>query len=293
MKIAFIGTGAMGRPMAERLIGAGHELSIYNRTRDKATPLVERGATIADSPAAAVADCGLLITMLAEDGAETAILEGGHGVLGSGFDGLHVACTTLSVAGARTLARRHAEAGQQYLSCPVFGRPDAAASGKLWGVAAGPRDALDAARPALDAFTQGVFAIGERPEQANLVKLAGNFTLMAMLETLGEAFALVEKGGIPRRTFFEILTGTLYPTPVYRNYGGMIAEHRYRPAGFAARLGLKDARLALAAAEELGVPLPLAGLVRDGLIETLAHGHGDRDWAALGAVAARHAALET
>ncbi len=292
MNIAFIGTGSMGLPMAERLLAAGHRLAVYNRTRGKATPLVEQGATLADDPAAAVAGSELLITMLSDDTAERAVLEGDHGVLAADFSGVHVACTTLSIAGARDLGARHAEAGQTYLSCPVFGRPDAAAAGKLWGLAGGPAAALELARPALEAFTQGVFEIGERPEQANLVKLAGNFTLMAMIETLGEAFALVEKGGVARSQLLEILTGTLYPTPVYRNYGGMIAEHRYRPAGFTARLGLKDARLALAAGEELGVPMPLAGLVRDGLVETVGRGDGDADWAALGAVAAGHAGLD-
>lgn len=291
MKIAFVGTGSMGLPMAERLLAAGHKLVVYNRTRAKAAPLAERGATLADSPAAAAAHSELLITMLADDGAELAVLEDG-GVLAGGFTGAHVACTTLGVATARRLAERHREAGQGYLSCPVFGRPDAAAAGRLWGVAAGPAEVLEHARPALAAFTQGIFALGERPEQANLVKLAGNFTLMAMIETLGEAFALAEKAGVARATFLEVLTGTLYPTPVYQNYGGMIAEHRYRPAGFSARLGLKDARLALAAGEELGVPLPLASLVRDGLVETLARGRSDADWSALGAVAAEHAGLE-
>ncbi len=292
MKIAFIGTGSMGRPMAERLLDAGHRLDVYNRTRAKAAPLADRGATLADDPAAAVGGADLVITMLSEDAAEDAVLGGERGILAADFSGLHVACTTLSVAGARGLAARHAEAGQSYLSCPVFGRPDAAAAGKLWGLAGGPAEALDRARPALEAFTQGIFEIGERAEQANLVKLAGNFTLMAMIETLGEALALVEKGGVPRQQLLDILTGTLFPAPVYKAYGAMIAEHRYRPAGFSARLGLKDARLALAAGEELGVPMPVAGVVRDGLVETVGQGGGDADWAALGAVAAAHAGLE-
>jgi len=293
MKIGFIGTGSMGRPMAERLLAADHELRVYNRSRDKAEPLANGGATIADSPAAAAKGCDIVITMLADDAAERAVAGGDGGLLDSGFTGLHVACTTLSVEAARELAANHEEAGQGYISCPVFGRPDAAAAGKLWGIAGGPENRRRQARPAIEAFTQGVFDVGNRAEQANLVKLAGNFTLMAMIETLGEALALAEKGGIPRQQFYEILTGTLFNTPVYKNYGSMIAEHRYLPAGFSARLGLKDARQALAAAEELGVPMPLAGLEREGLIETLARGRSDADWAALGAIAAQHAGLET
>lgn len=289
MKIGFIGTGKMGRPMAERLLHAGHELAVYNRSPEKAKSLAAAGARLAADPADTVAGAELLITMLADDEAERAVLRGRAGVLGAGFDGVHVACTTLSVAGARELTAEHARAGQAYLSCPVFGRPDAAAAGKLWGVAGGPPDALAIARPALEVLTQGLFELGDRPERANLVKLAGNFTLMAMIETLGEAFALVEKGGVARQAFYEILTGTLYPTPVYRNYGQLIAELRFRPAGFTARLGLKDARLALAAAEELGVPLPVASVVRDGLVETLGRNRADWDWAALAQIAAEHA----
>lgn len=291
MQIGFVGTGGMGRPMAERLLAAGHRLVVYNRSRAKAQPLAELGATLAPDPRAATEGSELVLTMLADDHAEWAVLEGERGILHAGPGVVHVACTTLGVATARELLDRHREAGQDYLSCPVFGRPDAAAAGRLWGVCAGPAAALDRARSALQAFTQGLFELGESPEQANLVKLAGNFTLMAMVETLGEAFALAEKAGVPRARFLEILTGTLYPTPVYRNYGAMIAEHRYHPPGFPARLGLKDARLALAAAEELRVPLPLAGLVRDGLVESLARGRGDADWAVLGSVAADHAGL--
>lgn len=291
MKIGFIGTGNMGRPMAERLIAAGHELAVYNRSRQKLQPLVGRGARTANTPGAAATGADLVISMLADDASEKSVLGGTSGVFQSGFRGVHVACTTLSVSAAREFAAEHVRAGLGYLACPVFGRPEAAAAGRLWGIAAGAASALEAARPALTAFTQGIFELGDRPEQANLVKLAGNFTLMAMIETLGEALALSEKAGVERGTFYEILTSTLFPTPVYRNYGSMIAERRFRPAGFSARLGLKDARLALAAAEELGVPLPLANLVHDGLVETLAKNRADWDWSALGQIAAEHANL--
>ncbi len=292
MKIAFIGIGNMGLPMAERLLAADHQLTVYNRTRAKAEALGTQGVTLADSPAAAAEASELVITMLADDAAEEAVLKGEHGLLASEFSGVHVACTTLSVASAREFAARHDEVGQGYVSCPVLGRPDAAAAGKLWGLAGGRSSSVKRAKPALEAFTQRIFEIGEHPERANLAKLAMNFTLMAMVETLGEAYALAEKGGMSRTQFHEIVTGTVFNAPVYKNYGGMIAEHRYYPAGFAAPLGLKDMRLALAAGDQYGVPMPLAGLVRDGLVETLARGRADADLAALGAIASEHAGLK-
>lgn len=291
MKIGFVGLGSMGRPIAERLLAAGHRLTVHNRTPEKAEPLIARGAAWADSPGGAAAGNEIVVTMLADDDAELAVLEGAAGLLAADFRGIHVACTTLAVAGARRIAELHRAAAQSYVSCPVLGRPDAAAAGKLWGLLAGPPESVERVRPVLAAFTQGVFELGAAAERANLCKLVANFSLLAAIETLGETLALAEKGGIPRRWMVEILTSTFYPGPVFRNYGNMVAEHRYQPAGFAARLGLKDARLALAAGEELGVPLPLASLVRDVLVETLAKDRGDWDWAALGRIASEHAGL--
>lgn len=291
MKVAFLGTGAMGAAMATRIIEHGHTLAVFNRTPSKTLPLAERGARPAATAAECAADADVVVSMLADDAAERAVFAGPEGLAASGCTGVHVVASTIGTAAAREFADAHRERALGYLVCPVFGRPDAAAAGRLSGIAAGAPRALEAARPVIECYTHQIFDLGEDPARASLAKLAGNFTLMAMIETLGEALALAEKGGIGRSTMADILTTTLYPGPVHRNYASLIAEHRYHPAGFAARLGLKDARLALAAGEELGVPLPLASLVRDALIELLARGRGDADWAAAAALPAERAGL--
>lgn len=289
MDIAFIGTGSMGAPMARQLLKAGHQVTVYNRTSAKAEALVSDGARLASSPAEAAEGAEVVITMVADDDAELEVCDGPDGILESGPGGLHCACTTLGVATARHLAEIHSEAGHGYLSCPVFGRPEAAAAGKLWVLAAGPREELARARPVLEVLGQGVFELGEDPAAANALKLAGNFTLMVMIETLGEAFALGEAYGIAPPRVLEVVNTSLYHSPVVEAYGKLIADGSFTNAGFAARLGYKDARLAQAAAESAPVPMPLLAVVRAALAETVARGRGDWDWAALGGLARERA----
>lgn len=291
MKIGLIGLGNMGTGMAGTLLAAGHELTIYNRTRARAEAFAERGARIADTPADACRG-DAVVTMLADDHALEGVIEGEGGVLaGLAAGAVHVSCSTVSVALSERLAARHVAAGQRYVAAPVFGRPEAAAAGQLFVVAAGAADAVAAVTPVFDAIGRQTFVVSETPQAANLLKLSGNFLIASVIESLGEAMALVEKGGIDRKQYLEILTSTLFTAPIYRTYGGLIAERRFEPAGFAAPLGLKDVRLALAAAEDLRVPLPLASLLRDRFLTLLAQG-GDRlDWAAIGGLAARDAGL--
>jgi 3-hydroxyisobutyrate dehydrogenase-like beta-hydroxyacid dehydrogenase len=165
----------------------------------------------------------------------------------------------------------------------------AAAAGKLYVLAAGRPDALEKVAPLLDAIGQRTFVLSGPPETANLVKLSGNFLIAAVIESLGEALALVGKGGVDRHQYVEILTSTLFSAPVYKTYGGLIADGKFEPAGFEAPLGLKDMRLALTAAEDLRVPLPLANLLRDRFLTLLAHGGDKLDWSAIGGLAARDA----
>ena len=131
--------------------------------------------------------------------------------------------------------------------------------------------------------------MSETPSLANLVKLSGNFLIASVIESLGEAMALVGKAGIDRHQYLELLTSTLFNAPVYKTYGGLIAAEQFEPAGFAAPLGQKDIRLTLAAAEELRVPLPLASLLRDRFLTLMAHGGEALDWSAIGGLAAKDA----
>jgi 3-hydroxyisobutyrate dehydrogenase-like beta-hydroxyacid dehydrogenase len=287
MQIGFIGLGRMGSGMVANLLRAGHAVTVYNRTRAKAEALTAHGAKVAATPAEASKGAAVL-TMLANDAALEHVVYGADGVLaGLGPGALHISCSTISVALSKRLAKSHAEAGQRYVAATVFGRPDAAAAARLFAVAAGAEDALKTALPLLEAVAQKTFTVSHEPEASNLVKLSGNFLIASVIEALGEAMALVGKGGIDKQAYLEILTSTLFSAPVYKTYGAMIAEARFAPAGFAAPLGLKDIHLALAAGEELRVPMPLASLLRDRFLALLAQGGEELDWAAIGGLPAK------
>ena len=289
MKIGFIGLGHMGSGMAANLLKAGHEVTVYNRTAGKGQALVEQGA----HGAAQVADAchgDAVITMLADDGALESVAFGAQGVIGSLRKGAsHISMSTISVALSERLAAAHAHASQRYVAAPVFGRPEAAAAAKLVIVAAGAPDAVDACLPLFEALGQKTFSVDSKPQAANLVKLSGNFLIASVIEALGEAMALVSKAGVDRRQYLELLTSTLFTAPVYKTYGGLIAEQKFEPAGFAAPLGHKDIRLTLAAAESLRVPMPLASLLRDRFLTLLAQGGESLDWSAIGQLAAKDA----
>lgn len=289
MRVGFIGLGQMGSAMAANLLKAGHEVTVYNRTRSKAEALASKGAKIA-ATTAAVCEGDAVFTMLADDKAVETFVFADDGVLANLKRGaVHISSSTISAALSQRLADAHAQAGQGFVAAPVFGRPEAAEAAKLFVVAAGTADALKSVEPLLTAIGQRTFVLPGPAEAANIVKLSGNFLIAAVIESLGEAMALVGKAGIDKHQYLEILTSTLFGAPVYKTYGGLIADAKFTPAGFAAPLGLKDIRLALAAAEDLRVPLPVASLLRDRFLALLANGGDDLDWSAVGGLAARDA----
>jgi 3-hydroxyisobutyrate dehydrogenase-like beta-hydroxyacid dehydrogenase len=290
MRISFIGLGNMGRPIAASLLKAGFDLTVWNRSPHRADDLVAAGAARAASPAEA-SRADVVITMLADDAAVAQVAFEGRLVERLPRDAVHVSMSTISVRLSQRLAAAHQEHGGTYVSAPVFGRPEAAAAAKLFVVCAGPEPAIERMQPIFDVIGQRTFRFGERPEQANVVKLSGNFLIASVIESLGEAFALTRKSGIDPHAYIDMLTATLFAAPVYRTYGGLIADERYHPAGFRLPLGLKDVSLVLEAARDQNVPLPIASLVRDRMIEGLAQGFEDADWSVLGAVAARAAGL--
>lgn len=291
MNVGFIGLGRMGVGMAGNLLKAGHAISVYNRTPGRAEPLVARGAKLAASVAEACRG-DAVITMLADDDAVESTVRGDGGILDRLPAGaIHVSCSTISVALSQRLTEAHTKAGQRFVAAPVFGRPEAAAAAKLFVVAAGDPAAVEAASPLLHAIGQKTFVVSDTPQAANLVKLSGNFLIASVIESLGEVLALVEKGGVDARTALEVLTSTLFDAPVYKTYGALIAGGSFEPAGFAAPLGHKDIRLALAAAEDLRVPMPLASLLRDRFLTLLARGGERLDWSAIGKLPAADAGL--
>lgn len=289
MKIGFIGLGHMGSGMAANLLKAGHELIVYNRTAAKSQALAAQGAKIAEDLAAACrADA--VMTMLADDAAVADVTLGAQGILACLPAGaVHISSSTISVALSARLTARHAAAGQRFVAAPVFGRPEAAAAGQLFVIAAGEASALGAVAPLLAAIGQRTFTVSAEPKTANLVKLSGNFLIASVIESLGEALALVAKGGVDPRQYIEMLTSTLFNAPVYKTYGALIAQGRFEPAGFSAVLGHKDIGLVLAAAEELRVPLAFASVLRDRFLTLLAQGGDELDWSAIARLSAPHA----
>jgi 3-hydroxyisobutyrate dehydrogenase-like beta-hydroxyacid dehydrogenase len=300
MEVGFVGLGAMGRPMARNLAGAGHQVTVYNRTRARAEAIVDV-VSIADSLADLACDRDIVVTMLSDDAAVDEVAFGRPDEAGRLTPGLiaglssgavHVSMSTISPAMAKRLEQGHRAAGQAFVSAPVFGRPEAAEARKLWVVAAGAAENVERVRPIIDAVSTGPTVVGEEPWQANVVKLAGNFTIAAMIETLGEAFALALKSGVEPRLFLEVINSALFKSPIYQNYGTLIAEGRFVPPGFRLRLGLKDVRLALSVADGSDVPMPIANLIHDQMLSLVANGGGDLDWASFARLAAERAGLK-
>jgi 3-hydroxyisobutyrate dehydrogenase-like beta-hydroxyacid dehydrogenase len=291
MKVAFLGLGNMGLPMARNLAKAGHELTVWNRTPDRAKAL--EGAKIAQSPSDAARGAEVLFTMLADDQAVESVVFEDNGILQALPAGaIHVSSSTISVALSQRMQKAHSERGQEYVVAPVFGRPEAAQAGKLFMVVSGPAEAANRCEPLFSVLGQKTFVIGTDAPQANVVKLSGNFLIATIIETLGEAVALNRKYGIDAHAFVDLLTNSLFSAPVYKTYGGLIADQKFEPAGFKLRLGLKDVRLALAAAESVSVPMPVASLLRDHAIAGVANGMGDMDWSALAKIALMNAGLK-
>jgi 3-hydroxyisobutyrate dehydrogenase-like beta-hydroxyacid dehydrogenase len=290
MKVGFIGLGNMGAAMASNLLKAGHEVTVYNRTSAKARTLAAQSAAIATSVSEACRGDAVM-TMLANDEAVESVVLGPEGVLASlRPNALHISSSTISVTLSKRLSQEHGRHGQRYVAAPVFGRPDAAAAAQLVSVTAGERTAVEAAKPLLEAISRKVFVVGDTPAAANLVKLSGNFLFASVIESLGEAFALITKGGIDRQQYLEI-SASLFNVPAYNIYGELIASGRFEPAAFAAPLGQKDIRLLLAAAENLGVAMPIASLLRDRFLTLMANGGEHLDWSAIGGLAAKDAGL--
>jgi len=280
----------MGSAIAGNLVGAGHDVTVWNRSADKARPLVEAGARLAETPAGA-AGGKIVFTMLANDDAVEGVVFGDDGILASAARPIHVSMSTISVALAQRLTGAHAAAGGDYVSAPVFGRPEAAKAAKLAVVAAGDEKALAVCDPLFAVIGQRVFKVGAEPKMANVIKLCGNFMIMAAIESLAESMTLAAKNGVDKGVLLDVLTNTLFSAPVYRTYGDILLREQFEPAGFAAPLGLKDMNLADAAALASGVSMPFLAVLRTQLVTTIAR-HGENiDWSALGKVVAENSGL--
>jgi 3-hydroxyisobutyrate dehydrogenase-like beta-hydroxyacid dehydrogenase len=290
-RIGFIGLGQMGSAIAKNLVESGFPITVYNRTRERAHGFAQAGVPVAHRPAEASASGGIAITMVSDDRALEEVVESEE-FLDRLAGGVHVSMSTVSPSTARRVSKLHAEKDSSYVAAPVFGRPDAAAARKLWICVSGPAAARERVRPVLDALGQGVFDFGEDPGAANVVKLCGNFLIVAAMQAMAEAFTLARKNGIPPAEVARLFGQTLFACPIYQNYGAAIADGRFIPAGFRLALGAKDVGLVLEAAEEFRAPMPTAALIRQRLLSALARDRGDMDWSALALGIAEDAGLE-
>lgn len=284
-RIGFLGLGNMGRAMAGRLLAAGHEVVVWNRSPEAADELVASGAALAAGPAEALA-APISFSMLANDEAAESVLTADHL---RGDDGrVHVNMASISAAAADRLQLVHVQAGVGYVAAPVLGRPTVAEAGKLNIMAAGPAELIDRVEPLLDELSVRVWRFGDVPRRANVTKAAVNFMILHALQALGESITLVEAHDIDASDFVELLTNSLFGGVVYSGYGPMIAERRYTPAGFSMALGLKDLGLAEALAEEKGITLPTAPVIRDRFERALADDElQDVDWSGVAEVTRR------
>ncbi|WP_324670821.1 NAD(P)-dependent oxidoreductase [Hymenobacter sp. GOD-10R] len=291
-QLAFLGLGGMGVAMAKNLLKAGHQLNVYNRTASKAAPLQELGARVANTPAEAVQGASVVFTMVTDDAALETITTGSDGLLSGLAQGaVHVSCSTVAPDTNRRLAEAHQKHGSALLAMPVFGKPEAAAAGKLWLVVAGSTAAKQKAAPYLGAIGQGTYDFGEDPGAASLVKLCGNFMLGAAIEAMAEAFTLAQKSGIDRQKVHEFFSNTLFDCAVYKNYGKLIASQHYQPVGAEPVIIRKDLKLVLREAQEQIVPMPFANIIFDQLSATVARGRENIDWAIFAQLAADNAGL--
>ena len=291
MDIGFIGLGHMGAAIASRFLKAQHTVRVWNRSPEGAQKLGEEGARVVAKPDEAFKG-DVVFSMLGDDNAlravflDTGVLERASG----DTIPIHVNMATVSVAFADEFAALHAKHGIDYIAAPVMGRPDAAAAGKLHIMAAGPAAAIEKVQPLFDIAGQKTWRFGEVASRANVVKISMNFMLAAACEAMGEAAALATGYDIKAEDLFDLASHSLFPGPVYEGYGRLIAAAKFEPALFKARLGLKDVRLAITAAEAVTTPMPLASQMRDSLLEALTRGEGEKEFGVvLGRAAMRRA----
>jgi 3-hydroxyisobutyrate dehydrogenase-like beta-hydroxyacid dehydrogenase len=293
MKIGFIGLGRMGRGLAGRILGAGHDVVVYNRTPEKAADLVKEGARPATSIAGACEGREVVVTIVTDDAAVREVVFAPNGIRQAlPHGGIHLAMGTHSVAEVKKLAAAHAEANQVLIAAPVLGRPDLAATGQVGIVAGGPTAAIEKCGPLFQVMGRRTFHAGAQPEHAAITKLANNFMLGCAIEAMAEGFALVRKYGVVPQVFYEVMTESLFAAPAYKVYGKIMVDEAYDKVGFTTLLGLKDFNLIMAAANEARIPLPSGNAFRDRLLGAVAHGDGEKDWAVVAREQARSSGLE-
>lgn len=292
MDVGFIGIGRMGSVMVANLMAAGHQVLAWDKSKDAVRGVVSSyGAKPADSAKASfIGDA--VISMLPNDDAMRSIFLSDDFLSNTGGKTVHINMATASVECTDDLVAAHVAQGIPYISAPVFGRPEMAAKRDLNIMAAGDPAAIDRVQPLFDALGKKTWRLGNEPRQANVAKIAGNLMVACMIESMGEVAALTSAYKMSPPEVLNVIVTALFDVPIYRIYASLIGEGKFEPPGFDMRLGFKDTKLALAAGEEVNVPLPFASVLRDNYLDALAHGDENKDWSGLTLVAARRAAIK-
>ena len=280
--VAYLGLGGMGLAMTTRLLDAGYPLTIWNRSPDKASALTARGARLAPNPEDAVASADIVFSMVSDDQALEGIALGPQGFIAAMKPGaLHVSMSTILPATATRLAGIHRERGTAYIAAPVFGRPEAAAAGKLWICISGKDEDKARLLPVLTHLCQQHYDFGAEPAAANVLKLAGNFMIASAIESMAEAFVFGEKNGLDQHMLAEFFGDTIFACPIYKNYGRIIAEKKFEPPGFRLALGRKDVQLVAETARTSNVPMPILATLLNRFAARAAKGGGELDWTSI------------
>jgi 3-hydroxyisobutyrate dehydrogenase len=289
--LGWVGTGRMGYALATRLLEAGCDVSVYNRTRAKAEPLAELGATIVDAPAE-LADRDIVFTMVAGPEDFKTVVLGDNGLLSRADVAPPVIVDSSTVspeASAQVRAETDAR-GVALLAAPVSGNPSVVDAGKLTLVVSGPSDAFEAVRPYLDVFGAGATYVGEG-DVARLVKICHNLMLGVVAQSLAEITVLAEKGGVSRAAFLEFLNKSVMGSTFTRYKSPAIVNLDFTPT-FTPALLYKDFQLGFEAAEEYGVPMPVAAAAQQVVRSLMGFGYDDIDFMALLELEARGSSLE-
>jgi len=288
--IGFIGLGNMGFPMAQNILKKGFALTVYNRTKEKALPLIQQGAKWCNSAQELASQCDILVTMVANDQALSTIVDG---ILSANKrPRIHISMSTISPGLASQLEGKHREKGILFLAAPVTGRPERAKLGALWIFLAGDEQGKKVAQPVLQTMGVKIFDLGPKPSQAALFKLCNNFMILSFIESFAEASTMLEKEGVSPEKAAEVWGNSLFDSPLFHSYEKMLCQRNFSDGGFALDLGLKDMRLLHTCADGAQVPMPLLSELHAKLITSMNLGREKFDWSGIALLSREAAGLK-
>ncbi len=278
MRVAVLGTGIMGFPIARNVAAAGIEVSAWNRTIERAEPLREHGVEVAEDPAGAVHGAELVITIVRDgDGVESVMVAGG-GLEACGEDAVWAQMSTVGLTATDGLASLAAQSGIRFVDAPVLGTKQPAEQGQLTVLASGPQDAREVCDPVFDAIGRTTIWMPAAGDGQRL-KMVANSWVLAITEAVAETLALAERLGVEKQSFLDLIEGGPLDSVYAQTKGKMMIEEKF-PASFPLELAAKDAGLILEAAEGSDLHLALLEAVREQMTRAVELGHGDEDMAA-------------